>query len=476
MPLSWKPERLMQRILIGSGILALLAFFVPTTLVASALAKPLVLALLQGLGVEAQDLGEAFVVAGLNVPWTRDCAGADLLILLPAIALWVTRHEPLHRSLVIRIACMLPAAILANALRVLTLIGWRLTIAPAVESPQVHYFLGLIWLVPFVALLMPSRSHPLPRCLLDAIHAAVVIALLPGLQGVPGAWVGMASAVYLLAQSDGGRSQLPHVPVWLALWVVAGVSIAMLRMESFWLPWALVFPPLLNRGALFSVSGVVLLASTHAILLLLPGVPWLAVGVLLFQVGASILRGESATQSVSNPARSWLAWSAVLLLMPFLATLWPQAADPACRPPFGVLCRPMKGNSFAVGLPGFPRSLGMVWFGSEGGDRHHSVTVCMKYRGVSLLASDECPDVFTNDTHWYREFFLHDGQLCLSYARYLKHSFRPGSSPGVHLVAVVPKAKFSAEAFNGLACDLAQGIHQRMVGKSAPDKMVADAK
>ncbi len=468
----------MKRIFIGAVVLALFALLVPTTPVASALTKPLVLALLHGLGVEAVDLGEAFEVGGLNVPWTRDCAGADLLLLLPAIAIWVTRHEPWSAGLLVRLAVMLPAAILANGLRVLSLIGWRMAVAPSVESPQVHYFLGLVWLVPFVVLVMPRGRVPRSQTWLDTAHAAVVVALLPGLQGVPHGWVGMVSAVFLLSQTHDPRHRLPNVGMWLALWALAGGAIAAVRMESFWLPWALAFPPALSRRGVGSPSGLVLLGATHAILLLMPGVPWVALAVLLFRFGSSLRFTDStAMPELPLSRRSTpLAASSVLLLMPFLATLRPETAVSDWGPPDGVLARPMKGNSFAVGLPGHPRSLGMVWFGSENGDRHHSVTVCMKYRGVSLVAETGCPSVFGSETHWFREFFLHEGRLLESYADYLKHSFRPGSAPGVHLIAVIPKDQASAETFDEWACDLARGIHEQVASGDATRGMMADAR
>ena len=74
--------------------------------------------------------------------------------------------------------------------------------------------------------------------------------------------------------------------------------------------------------------------------------------------------------------------------------------------------------------------------------------VCLKYRGVELEAVSGSPDVFTDGDHWLREFFLQDGALLPDYMSYLRSTFKPWASPGVHVIFVAPKARLTPASFD----------------------------
>ena len=162
--------------------------------------RPSVIWALHFLGVPAVDQGEMIAVGRLEVPWTRDCAGLNLLLVLLAVTFWVNRAEKFGWVLLGKLCACVPAALLANILRVLTLIGIREALYPAVESPQLHYFLGLVWLLPFILLVVPLGSRPLLHCFVEAGHAAAVVALLAPVSGAPAGETISLAAILCLTQ------------------------------------------------------------------------------------------------------------------------------------------------------------------------------------------------------------------------------------------------------------------------------------
>jgi hypothetical protein len=55
------------------------------------------------------------LVGSLQVPWSRDCAGLNLLVVLLAVTVWMQRHRQLDRGFWLRVAAAFPAALAANA-------------------------------------------------------------------------------------------------------------------------------------------------------------------------------------------------------------------------------------------------------------------------------------------------------------------------------------------------------------------------
>lgn len=66
----------------------------------------------------------------------------------------------------------------------------------------------------------------------------------------------------------------------------------------------------------------------------------------------------------------------------------------------------------------------------------------------------------TEGDYWYREFFLHEGKLLNGYPDYLKKTFRPGASPGVHLIFVAPREGLGAPEFAALCHRLAEELRR----------------
>ena len=124
------------------------------------LTRPAVAAVLQIFGGHAVDGGSYLLIGRLRVPWSRDCAGFDVLLVLWGLILWSSRSEPVSWRFWLRMVLAVPASILANVARIITIIGWREAFYPAVESPQMHYFVGFLWLLPLLAVFVPRGGRP----------------------------------------------------------------------------------------------------------------------------------------------------------------------------------------------------------------------------------------------------------------------------------------------------------------------------
>ena len=116
-------------------------------------------------------------------------------------------------------------------------------------------------------------------------------------------------------------------------------------------------------------------------------------------------------------------------------------------PPLGVMAREIDSNSYHIRLLGQPPDVDLTWYGPYGEGRHHTLKVCMRYRGVFLRPSDESPAVMSDGHRWMREFFLQGSNLLLSYPEYLRRTFSPFSPPGIHIIATAPQESMTAESF-----------------------------
>ncbi len=450
---------------IAAGLIALAIPLTQSRDILAEVGRPLVIGVLKFVGVSAEDGGEVIRAGRIEVPWSRDCDGANLLLLLLALAVWVNRHEPMGRRYWLRLAAMFPAAIAANVLRVLTLIAYRTITYPAVESPQTHYFIGFVWLIPFLALITPRDRRPLILSLMETAHAAAVVALLAPLSGSPNGSLVSLAAIFALStcrgQENPGKTGLLLSFGWLA----AGLGIALLNVESFWLPWLLACPLLLDGKTVRRLPWILSLVCTHPLVAMQPW-SWGLAAVAL--AAAWFLRSEKETVDAVPVPLVWKKGMTLLspvffacLAFPFLASsLLPAPTRSVWTPPEGVRSRELGHEGYEVQLPGQPGEIGLACYPGAGRDRHHTVKVCLKYRGVELVPSDDEGSVMTEGEHWYREFFLHEGRLLTGYSDYLKKTFRPRASPGVHLIFVAPREGIGAPEFAVVCTRLAEDLHR----------------
>ena len=442
--------------------------------------RPIVLLLLKWCGREPVDCGEMLQVGRLQVPWTRDCAGINLLLILLALAVWVNRKETRAWRFWLCLVGMVPAAAVANVLRVLTLLAYRTLAYPGVESPQTHYFIGFIWLVPFILMIMPRDQRPLSSGLMETLHAAAVVALLAPLAGTPNAMLLTLAAIIGLAQCR-LREEQTRTRSWLmAAWVAAGAGIALVGMESFWLPWLLLCPLLVQARWVFSVPGMACLACTHSLLVMQPW-SWAVAGVGLawaYWTGEEEEQPDAEAAAVGAALRP-LPWAGraaffTCLVLPFLASTLLAIGRPSWKPPARVESRSISPNCFEIRMPHQPQSIGLACYSSASRDRHHTLTVCLKYRGVELNPVEGSPLVLTEGKHWFREFFIQGGQLHSDYPAYVRSTFIPWSEPGVHLIFVSAQDKQTPAEFSAACETLAQQFYRECEG--ANDLRLAEAR
>ena len=432
--------------------------------------RPTVLVALHLLGIDAADHGPTITVGRLEIPWTRDCAGLNLLLVLVALTIWVNRAETAGLRYWTRIALAAPAALLANVLRVLSLIAYREAFYPKVESPQLHYFLGLVWLLPFLILVVPKGTRPFSHVFVEALQAAAVVALLAPMSGVPGGSAITIAAIICLAHGKVQTDALGIRTLLAAGWMAAALGIALVGMESLWMPWLLVCPMLVSWRWISSVSGILLTLGCYPLFGMIPGgtpVIWLAVGIFCWQQSRPAASGQPSVPVSAPELRRW--WqihphtAAAFFVLPFIAsTIFARERESFVPPPHTAFTA-IASDTYEVRVPGQPENVGLLWFNPSGQGRHHSMKVCMKYRGVDLEATDECADVFTDGQKWMREFYIVDSKLIPSYSGYLMRTFRPGSSPGVHLIFITRCEDTTAIAFDRSCQQLASQLYDNPI-------------
>lgn len=430
----------------------------------SGFTKPVVIGLLHAAGIDAVDAGTALLLGSLRVPWTGDCAGLNILALLLMVSLWVHRDAPLGWKHAGRLALALPAAFAANIARVFTVIGYRALFAPAVESAAAHYLFGFLWVLPVMPLVFPKGRG---MRWADILLVASALALVAPLVGAPGGTLASVCALLALADSrHRGDTSAWHATLWIA----AALPIAFARMESLWLPWVLLSPFFhpwrpLWRSALRAALcvGTVIPLTLHAPVAV---AAWTAA---LAAVVASVFRllGREEERGSGSPSGLPVQIAlSVWLLFPFVAMSAGGRAEQSPPPP-GVMSRRLEPGAHELGLPGLRPGTTVVWYEPHGDGRHHSLPVCMRFRGIDLEESGT-PRVMTDGKRWYREFFFQDGRLAEDYPEYLRRTFWPLSHPGVHVIVTAPASAVSPADFLRETDAIALRLAGLAGGASAP--------
>lgn len=432
----------------------------------SNITRPLVVGLLNLLGSSAQDAGGELILGRMHVPWTRDCAGVNILTMLWVVTLWANRAEPFSGRYWLRLAFAVPAALGANICRILTLLGYRYLLFPAVETPQLHYFIGFLWVIPCLPLFVPRAGRDFGRYLLETIFLVAALSLLSPFVFAPGGSLVTIATLLLVAESRYCPLQAGRRYAGMA-WVLAAVCIAAASMESLWLPWLLLSPWFGQRdlrrapGRLLLVLGTIPLVAMH------PVARWFVVAAAGLEVW-TLRKGPSKgaePDGQRSPAVSFLGLCARgglvgLLVLPFLSSSLTGMFRSGLRPPAGAMWRVLSVNTYQVRLVGQPGDVELLWYGPSGDGRHHTLPVCMRYRGTELKPSRVESSVMTDGKLWMREFFLQRGALLTDYPAYLRHTLLPWSSAGVHIIASAPVDSLSAKAFADSTMELAVQLNQ----------------
>lgn len=441
---------MIRTIISGALIFALLQTS-RTSDVLSGLTRPAVLAVSALFGGEMSDQGGILLIGNLRVPWTRDCAGFDVLLVLWGLILWTSRHEPIARRFWWRMISAVPAAVLANILRVFTIIAWRKFFYPAVESPQAHYFIGFLWLLPLLFLFVPRRGMRIAPWLAVLAMPAAVLSLVAPQASAPGGMLVSAAAILLLAMQDYHRPEFLWQKIFASLWIVAAILLAGTSMESLWLPWLLACPWFIPRNAWLRGCAVLLPVTVPLFAMSSPWICCALLGVsvcLLFRFHAKVQERISSTLVPGFLTTIFLGF---LLLLPFFASSLGPALRAEIRPPRGIMARRFEADCWQLQLAMQSPHVYLSWVAPSGTGRHHTLPVCMSYRGRKLHNEKNYPNVFRDNEYWLSESFLMpDGELC-DYPGYLRNTLVPFSNPGIHLIASSPIEAMDSDRFNQLS-------------------------
>jgi len=452
-------SRISLRTLTAFGLVFVLLLWAEGSDALSGLTRPVVIALFRLLRISAEDHGHNLRIAGLTVPWTRDCAGLNFMALLPALVIWLHRNIPSTRRYLLRILLSLPAAFLANLCRILTLILYRKLFYPQVESPALHYFIGFLWLFPFLFLMTGRRPGPGETSAMESFYWACALSMLAPFVTSPGGTRVAACALLLLARNHPRSLSRASLPL-AGLWLLGGGVIGWTHMESLWSPWILTCPLFMDLRLWRQPERVLLLAGTVPLFSMQP---W-SLPLLGIAAGLQMLRFFRGAPDSREPAPARTASTALCaaaLLMPFVLSIIPLSPVPDIPPPPGLMASRADAHAHLIRLVGQPANIHAVWYEPFGHGRHHTLPVCMRFRGVELVPSRLQSGVFQDDHFWMREAFLVNGRA-MDYPRYVLSTFLPFSTPGVHIIYSAPKNSTDPIRF-ALETD---GLTRRILGLS----------
>ena len=450
---------MVYNLIIISVIFALLQLANLTELLSS-LSRPLVTETALLFGINAVNRGTDIVLGSIVLPWTQDCSGVNTLIILWGVTLWANRHKSPNLTLVLRLIMCLPAALVANMLRIFTLAAYRYIFYPAWESEELHYFVGFLWLLPFLFLFIDDFRRMSRSRWIEIIHLSLVLALIAPIIFAPGGSLVALASLFFLAHTQTNHAIAGKTSIAYLVWIGAAFMIALSSMESLWIPWLLLCPRLVPWRIVFSWTGLIILSGTIPVLAMHS--EWqLVVGVALAYRTVLIIRSgqEKPSTRKTEIHGTELSLLALLGLAPFSLSAIISLAHPVEIPPAGLMTRQITMNSYQVNLTGQPADIRMYWYGAYGDGRHHSLASCMRFRGVELEAVPEQPDVMTGGGMLMKDFYIHDGKLLDTYSDYLLASFSPFSAPGVHIILDAPVNSMSATYFSNKSTQLAKRIY-----------------
>ena len=413
------------------------------------------------------DLDEDLIRVGrVEAPWSEDCSGLPALALYVALLLWWHWERPLDLALLLRLLAAPFAALLVNVGRVSTILYYRSVFYPVEEPVELHFLMGFVWMLPILSWATCGQmSLRRPGCLLDMLSLSAVFSILIPLADEPsGGWVAMTSLLVLFIARSEPRGGDAFGGVVAVAWVCVGLTIALARMESLWLPWLLLNPQTAPRSRAGLLPTAALLPGTvplltHSETVLAVNGMGMALAAFHFLRLQDKSPGSSA-QAPPIPSQSAASriMAAAMTMLPFIPVGAITSQSDAMLPPRGCMVSPLTHGVQELRLPLQPTNITIHWISGVTGDRHHALTTCMRYRGVKLEKLDDCEKALTDGTYWRREFFLVGEELKESYRDYLKATFIPGAPTGAHLVISAVAGSMRRDVFSARALEIAEEL------------------
>jgi len=414
---------------------------------------------LSACGLDVLSSPDGLMIGSVFLPWTADCSGSSILAVVWALVLWSYRQSAHGRSFWLRMFLALPVAWLANVLRVLSLLSYRMLFYPAVEAPSLHYFFGFAWILPVLPWFCRTQRDKESLPLLRIIHTAVCLSLATVSATDPGGWLIVATSLLLIIEADWSQALNKKGHLYrLIAWCLLGAWLGISGMESFWLPWLLLNPWAYTRWPRRSIFrpllalGTLPLVTIHIMPLTLLALVFLSYLIFTHYVAAP------AAQHTKRP------WSygqslglCAVFVIPLIAPALPLQQREAVHPPAAIVQSRQGDSSYALRLIGQPEPFSIFYFMPPKDGRHHSLKQCLLFRGIEIKPLP-AGSVWTDGQRWLAEYFLVEGELLESYPQYLLRTFLPFSASGVHLIIESPRQSMSETVFKEFADKLAQRI------------------
>jgi exosortase/archaeosortase family protein len=411
------------------------------------------------LGIAAESRGNEIAIGEIILPWTQDCSGINTLLVLWGITLWSNRNDPINMGLFVRLALSVPAALIANALRILSIAAYRYVFYPEWEGEHLHYFFGFVWLLPLLLVFVKDARQKKAVQWLELLYLSVVLSLIaPIIFGPGGQLVALSALVFLSSNRMAADTNF----LGYLVWALAGLLIAWTRMESLWVAWLLLCPLFVSREMLRAPLGWLILSGTVPLFAMNAYWQWVVLAALLLWLVKFIRtpRDHSASELPGMRA-SQVAVLGGMALVPLVAPGVLAVETLVETPPVGVMQHKLSDNSYKIRTIGQASEVQTYWYGAYGDGRHHSLVSCMRFRGVELLDVDGAEGVLHGGNVWMREFFIHDGNFVSDYGSYLLSSFLPFSPTGVHIIVQAPQRSMSADYFAEESERVARQLHVR---------------
>ena len=115
---------------------------------------------------------------------------------------------------------------------------------------------------------------------------------------------------------------------------------------------------------------------------------------------------------------SFLIFVAFLLFMPFVTAIAFTPDTLKLAPPEIADKKKIEGVGYQLRVKGQSSKMGLLWYYAQGSDRHHTIDVCLKYRGIDLVDS-EVPLVKTDGRRWFREYFVVQKNIISEHNKYI---------------------------------------------------------
>ena len=418
--------------------------------------RPVLARTLGLVGLEVINHPDLLQVGHLMIPWTRDCAGVNLVLFLWALLLWGNRGHYDKAAFWMRMLLAIIVGAAVNFIRILLLVAYRWIAYPSTETPEQHYLLGFLLLLPLLPILLGRRRGQTGwMSVLDAVYLMAVLALAATTIGSPGGYlVLMASLILLIEFRPFRYGSRFHSSLGL-LWLLSGAAIGVSGMESLWIAFLLLCPYAYTAERWRSPLTWLALPATLPIVAMHPVAGWVFAGLSLAKAIEVLRRPVTSVPSSLALGRPFLRRAMLVsgLMLPFLMPAFSWRNDARWSPPGGSEVTRIDPLSLRVRLLAQSPELELYAYLPGGDGRHHSVETCMLYRGVRLKSAGG--GVLTDGEALMKQYFLINGEVTEDYRAYIMRTFVPFSSAGVHLIAVTPAGSTEATAFERAADRLA---------------------